>query len=428
MDIPRSLRDEGSVELTPASSRREAQMPKSLPRALTIDASRPSGNGGIQADLPVFAALGVQGVTAVTKVAEQPVQGHVMRHELEAALSERVEAARTGTMPTPEVARVVAEVLARKRLKLVVDPANTPFDAIAAAAEHLLPQAEIVHVRPEAAHVLTSVTIDGLDSQVAAGRVLLAAGASAALVRGAEGDHVDALVTADEVIELERAHVPPAHAHGAGAACSAACCAFLARGFGAVDAARAAHDYVQLTLHRGRRHAMQPWYDRSGLDPEPTVDLEASDEDDARFMARALELAAEAGAMGEVPIGAVVVCDGEIVGEGFNRRESAQDPLGHAEVLAIAQAARARERWRLTDATLYVTLEPCFMCAGAILNARIGRVVWGAPDPKAGAVISLARVLSDGRLNHRPTLRAGVREAECAETLREFFAALRPPG
>lgn len=142
-------------------------------------------------------------------------------------------------------------------------------------------------------------------------------------------------------------------------------------------------------------------------------------------MRRALELAGDAAALGEVPVGAVVVCDGEVVGEGMNRREVDHDPLAHAEILALAAAARRLGRWRLSGACLYVTLEPCFMCAGALVNARVDRLVYGALDPKAGAVASLAQVCTDARLNHRLEVMAGVEADACGRMLKEFFAGLR---
>ena len=146
---------------------------------------------------------------------------------------------------------------------------------------------------------------------------------------------------------------------------------------------------------------------------------------DEQFMKRALELAAEAGAHGEIPIGAVVVCDGKIISEASNHKESNGDPLGHAEILGIRKAADALGRWRLSGCTLYVTLEPCVMCAGAIIHARLDRVVYAAADPKAGAVQSLYQILSDSRLNHAPTLTAGVLEAEASSQLKTFFQNLR---
>jgi tRNA(adenine34) deaminase len=149
---------------------------------------------------------------------------------------------------------------------------------------------------------------------------------------------------------------------------------------------------------------------------------------DVRFMRRALELAREAAKLGEVPVGAVVVHDGSIVGEGMNRREVDADPLAHAEIAAIAHASRTLKRWRLSGCTLVVTLEPCFMCAGALVNARIDRLVYGALDPKAGAVSSLANVCDDARLNHRLGVTAGVLGDECGAVLREFFASLRQRG
>jgi tRNA(adenine34) deaminase len=127
----------------------------------------------------------------------------------------------------------------------------------------------------------------------------------------------------------------------------------------------------------------------------------------------------------DVPIGCVVVHDGEVIGRGHNEREARQDPTAHAEILALRQAAAAVGSWRVLDATLYVTLEPCAMCAGAIVLARVPRVVYGCADPKAGAAGSVLDVLAEPRLNHRPEVVGGVREAECAELLREFFRARR---
>lgn len=147
--------------------------------------------------------------------------------------------------------------------------------------------------------------------------------------------------------------------------------------------------------------------------------------DDERFMQRCLALADEAATVGEVPVGSVVVHGGVIVGEGMNRREIDKDPLAHAELLALRAAARHLDRWRLTGATLYVTLEPCFMCAGALVNARVDRVVYGALDPKAGATASLATVCSDVRLNHRLVVDGGVLAEACGAVLKRFFAARR---
>jgi tRNA(adenine34) deaminase len=131
----------------------------------------------------------------------------------------------------------------------------------------------------------------------------------------------------------------------------------------------------------------------------------------------------------DVPVGAVILDEaGAIVARARNRKEIDRDPTAHAEILAIRQAARALGRWRLTDLTLVVTLEPCTMCAGAVTAARLGRLVYGAEDPKAGAVGSLWDVLRDARLNHRPEVIGGVLASECGTLLREFFAARRRHG
>lgn len=146
-------------------------------------------------------------------------------------------------------------------------------------------------------------------------------------------------------------------------------------------------------------------------------------------MQEALAEARRAAEIGEVPIGAVIVREGEagaeIVGRGHNRREIDRDPLAHAEILAIRQAAERVGGWRLTGCTMYVTLEPCAMCAGALVNSRIERLVWGAPDPKAGWCGTLGNLVQDPRLNHRLEMTAGVLEEDSAALLRGFFASLR---
>ena len=148
-------------------------------------------------------------------------------------------------------------------------------------------------------------------------------------------------------------------------------------------------------------------------------------DDDERLMAAALDEARRGLAAGEVPVGAVVVIEDEIVGRAHNTPIALADPTAHAEVLALRAAARRRGNYRLTGATLYATVEPCPMCCGAALHARIGRVVYGARDPKAGAVDSLYRLLDDARLNHRVATRGGVLAHEAAELLTLFFAGRR---
>jgi len=151
-----------------------------------------------------------------------------------------------------------------------------------------------------------------------------------------------------------------------------------------------------------------------------------SDEDRA-WMAEALDLARRAAALGEVPIGAVVVGGepAEVLGRGYNRREVDGDPLAHAELLAIREAASRVSGWRLSGTTLYVTLEPCPMCAGALVAARIDRLVYGAADPKAGYCGTLGNLVQDPRLNHRLEVEAGVLAEECGALLSGFFADLR---
>jgi tRNA(adenine34) deaminase len=146
---------------------------------------------------------------------------------------------------------------------------------------------------------------------------------------------------------------------------------------------------------------------------------------DERWMGEALALARTAQARGEVPVGAVVVKDGDIVGRGGNAPIAAADPTAHAEIAALRDAGRTLANYRLTGCDLYVTIEPCAMCAGAILHARIGRVVFGARDPKTGACGSVIDLFAEPRLNHHATVTGGVLAAECGGLLSEFFGARR---
>ena len=148
-------------------------------------------------------------------------------------------------------------------------------------------------------------------------------------------------------------------------------------------------------------------------------------QNDEQYMQTALEEARIAASEGEVPIGAVVVCDGVVVARAHNRRENDADPSAHAEYRAMLEASRALGRWRLTGCTVYVTLEPCLMCAGLMVNARIDRCVYGASDPKGGALGTLFDVSNDPRLNHAFRVTSGVCADECAQVLRDFFKARR---
>jgi tRNA(adenine34) deaminase len=143
------------------------------------------------------------------------------------------------------------------------------------------------------------------------------------------------------------------------------------------------------------------------------------------FMRAALDEARKASDAGEVPVGAVVVLDGHIVGRGFNQPISAKDPTAHAEIVALRDAARTIANYRLVGATLYVTIEPCLMCVGAMVHARVETLVFGALEPKAGAVVSTAQVHENPALNHRLTVAGGVLENECREVIQAFFRARR---
>lgn len=153
--------------------------------------------------------------------------------------------------------------------------------------------------------------------------------------------------------------------------------------------------------------------------------MEADRNEHEHWMEQALIEARRGGAMGEVPVGAVLVRQDQVIGRGYNMREVYGDPLAHAEMLAIREAARLIGDWRLEETTLYVTLEPCAMCSGGIVLARIPRLVFGARDPKAGAVVSLMNLLGDSRLNHRVEVTEGVLAEQCSGLLREFFQDLR---
>ena len=153
--------------------------------------------------------------------------------------------------------------------------------------------------------------------------------------------------------------------------------------------------------------------------------MDVTEDKDTRWMRLALELASQAGALGDVPVGAIAVENDTVLAVGHNRRELDQDPTAHAEIICLREAAKARGHWRLGGVTLYVTLEPCAMCAGALGLARVDRVVYGCRDPKGGACETLFRIGDDARLNHRFLIVGGVLEAECSTQLKTFFGAKR---
>lgn len=157
-------------------------------------------------------------------------------------------------------------------------------------------------------------------------------------------------------------------------------------------------------------------------DNQPTATPDAID---IAMMNRALELAAQAAAIGEVPVGAVIYRGDEVLAEAYNLRESDRDPTAHAEMLALRAAAKSMASWRIEDCTLAVTLEPCPMCAGALVNARLPRLIYGTTDPKMGAVDTLFSLCTDPRLNHRLDVIAGVKAERCAAVLKAFFKACR---
>jgi tRNA(adenine34) deaminase len=150
-----------------------------------------------------------------------------------------------------------------------------------------------------------------------------------------------------------------------------------------------------------------------------------TDSEDQTYMRRALALAAQAAAAGEVPVGAVLVRDGEVIGEGWNRPISDCDPSAHAEIVALRAAAQRVGNYRLPGSTLYVTIEPCTMCAGALVHARVARVVYGAPEPKAGVAASNLQLFAAPHFNHRIACEGGLLQADCAALISDFFRARR---
>ena len=161
-------------------------------------------------------------------------------------------------------------------------------------------------------------------------------------------------------------------------------------------------------------------YNTSGIEAKCVKSM-----DDNTYMGLALAEARKAFAVGEIPIGAVLVRDGQVIAAAHNLRETCHDATAHAEIIAIRQACQELQTWRLTGATLYVTIEPCPMCAGALVNSRVSRLVYGSADSKAGAVESIFNVVQNQALNHRMDVTAGVREEECAALMKEFFQARR---
>jgi len=152
---------------------------------------------------------------------------------------------------------------------------------------------------------------------------------------------------------------------------------------------------------------------------------EPQEVNDEKYMRRAIELAGQGEHLGEIPVGAVIVCDGEIIGEGFNQPITSNDPTAHAEIVALRVAAERVKNYRLVDATIYVTLEPCTMCVGALVHARIARLVFGTLEPKAGAVVSQSQLLGASYFNHRITMHSGVLAETCQHQLSDFFRRRR---
>jgi len=179
---------------------------------------------------------------------------------------------------------------------------------------------------------------------------------------------------------------------------------------------------------KGGKPSKRPFSATDKPEPKPVDEVEVPIEDEERFMAMALDEARIAGGEEEVPVGAVLTMNGEVLARAHNRTRALVDPTAHAEILVLREGARLRGNFRLADATLYSTIEPCPMCAGAIVQARIRRLVYGARDEKGGAVRSLYRLLDDPRLNHRVEIVEGLFQEECSRVMKDFFAERRNSG
>ena len=428
---------------------------KTLPVALTIAGSDSSAGAGIQADLKTFAALGVYGTSAITAITAQntcsvrqvvPMTPEMVHEQIDAIFADmHISAIKVGMLPNPAIALGLVEALERRpNVPLILDPVLVSTSGDALATSHVAPllKDKVAHIATlvtpniEEAEVLSGVSIKSKADLKEAAKVMRGLFNTNVLVKGGHLEDailVDVLATKDALYELENIRINTKHTHGTGCTLSSAIAAFIARGYSLLDAVEAAHHYVHGAIenapHLGRGHGplhhFYRYYSRAGLDDVRAQTPVVDDETDANLMMACVELAKLSHLSGDVPVGAVVVKDGRIIGRGFNTRERDNDPMGHAELNAIKEASDHLKSWRLKGCTLYVTLEPCHMCSGAITNARLERLVFGAYDKKAGGVRSISRLCDDTRMNHRLPVVGGVNQEVCEKQLTDFFKKVR---
>jgi hydroxymethylpyrimidine/phosphomethylpyrimidine kinase len=431
-----------------------------MPVVMTIAGSDSSAGAGIQADLKTIAAYGAYGTSVITAITAQnstgvrvvePVSAAVVIAQADAVMDDfSVAAIKIGMLANHDIAAHVARWLQQRAsaIPVVLDPvmrstSSQPLlNDAHAALRALLPHTTVLTPNIHEAAELTGHPVATVVEQTQAATMLRAqlraSDRSGVIIKGGhlDGDPIDVLVgegVSRDRLCLRGRRIDSRHTHGTGCTFASAIAAGLAHGDSLVDAVRSAHAYVRRAIMDapglGAGHGPLQHFPSSSLwrpgAPLPMGAGTSSHEDDERFQARAVALAQAAAAAGEVPVGAVVVHDGVVVAEAYNHREHDHDATGHAEILALRAAGQQLGRWRLPDCTLYVTLEPCFMCAGALVQARIGRVVFGARDPRAGAMVSLAQLGSDDRLHHRIDITEGVHGPACGALLQSFFAAKR---
>lgn len=437
------------------------------PWVLTIAGSDPSGGAGIQADLQTLAAHHVRGAAVVTCATVQNTRGvHAvtpsstvqLQAELRGVVDDmRLDAIKVGALGNVDVAHVVIDVLRHTNVPSVVDPivlstsgaklVDGDDDDVRQVLRELVSWATVATPNRDEAAWLTGLPVDTKADAIAAARHLLqwgdvVNGRAVVVTGGHDAQQTDVVedvlvFVADGQVRVKVVRHPrrqTEHTHGTGCALSSSIAARLALGDTVVDAVEHAIHVVD----DGLRHAYSPGQGRgpvhvlsTALSPAERRSLALrdsaplADDDDVAFMQQCLQEAAQAADHGDVPVGALVVKDGVVVGRGHNVRERDGDPTGHAEVVALQQAAAHLGSWRLDGCTLYVTLEPCFMCAGAVVNARVSKVVFGAWDARAGAVGSVHNVCDDPHLNHRVDVVAGVCHDACQSQLQVFFQQLR---
>jgi hydroxymethylpyrimidine/phosphomethylpyrimidine kinase len=435
-----------------------------VPVVLVIAGSDSSGGAGIQADIRTMASMGVHAATAITAVTTQTsgqLRGVVMIStasvidQCNAAMAELpIAAVKVGMLGSSDMARSVGTWLQQRAssLPVVVDPVMTSSsggslvddDIVDALQAAVLPHTTVLTPNLDEAARFAGHAIHGVEQQTLLAQRLCAQlrphTHRGVVVKGGHGpgDPIDVLVgdsVEGERMCLRARRIDSVHTRGTGCSMASSIAAALAHGSSLVDAVRSAHAYVRQAIlhapHTGAARGPLQHFPHGRTWHAPLTSTLAvaqrshADLEHTPFMAQAMEQARLAASVGEVPVGAVVVHNGIVVARAHNLREHNHDPAGHAELIAMREAAQQLGRWRLDDCTLYVTLEPCFMCAGAVVQARVGRVVFGARDARGGAMMSLGHVGSDPRLNHQCTVDEGLMGDESKRLLQGFFATKR---